>query len=132
MLGAQIPAHVLHKLNPAGGSVFNSDELKAILFPKHRDLVNSPTGYFLNFLNNPHLSTKIEIFWRRLFLSREDLAFAYSIATHSPWLYLYYPVRVKDLLGRYMHKTWRMWRGDPDMVAVVGHQDKLQRWLEQA
>ncbi len=131
MLGTQLPAHVLPSLNPLNHTLPNQHEFQAILFPTDRALTNASSRDFLNLLSTPQLSQKLTLLWHRFFLSREEMATTYSVAAHSPRLYLYYPVRVKDLLGRYMHKTWRMWRGDPTITTLTRNQAQLQQWLEQ-
>ena len=132
LLGAQIPADVLKSLNRDECITFQVDELHALLFPEHPELLHSPTEYFLDFLKTPHVSAKLRLFTERLFLSRQEMAVKYAVDPHSRRLYFYYLLRFRDLAARFTHKTWRMWFGDPAMRTVTGQQEKLQEWLEQS
>lgn len=132
LLGAQVPADVLKSLNRDECITFQADELHALLFPEHPELLHSPTEYFLDFLKTPQVSAKMRLFTDRLFLSRQEMAVKYAVDPHSRRLYFYYLLRFKDLAARFTHKTWRMWFGDPAMRTVTGQQEKLQHWLEQA
>lgn len=132
LLGAQIPADVLARLKRDERITFQADELHALLFPEHPELLHSPTEYFLDFLKTPQLSAKLRLFAGRLFLSRQEMAVKYAVDPRSRRLYFYYLLRLKDLVARFAHKTWRMWFGDPAMRTVTGQQEKLQHWLEHA
>jgi len=46
-------------------------------------------------------AAKMVRFWRRLFVSRQMLATIYSVPPDSWRIFLYYPVRIKDLLVRH-------------------------------
>lgn len=127
LLDAQIPAHVLERLNQAGQSQFATDELQALLFPEQRHLLNSPTGHFLNFLTTPRLAIKLRLAGQRLFLSRQEMAIKYAVEAYSPWIYPYYAIRLKDLVAGYTRKTWRMEVDDPAMLTISKQQARLQR-----
>lgn len=132
LLGAQIPDQVLASLNRDERIIFQPDELHALIFPKHPELLTSPTEYFLDFLKTPALPAKVRLFTARLLLPRKEMAVKYAVDPHSRLLYFYYLHRLKDLAARFTHRAWRMWFGDPAMRTVAGQQEKLQHWLEQA
>ncbi len=131
LLGAPIPASVLHSLNPTARVVADIPTLQAMLFPIDRTLTSDSSPNFLSLYTAPQLSARLRLIQQRLFLPRKLLAVIYNVAPQSPWLPFYYVVRIQDLLRRYCHKLWRMWRGDHTIITIAGQNDQLQYWLEQ-
>jgi hypothetical protein len=130
LLGVNIPTEVLARLNPNQHPPFSTDELYVLLFPEHRSLIESPTSHFWKFLKKSNLAAKAQMLVERIFISPEEMATKYAIAIDSPWRYFYYGVRLRDLLGRFGHRVWRMHRGDPTMTAIDKQHVRLQHWLE--
>jgi len=131
LLDTPIPEHVLRSLRPTRRALPDLPKLQAMLFFADRALVNASSPNFLNVMTTAQLSRKFRLIQQRLILPRQSLAVAYHISPRSPWLYLYYPVRLVDLLRRYLHKTLRMWRGDTEIVTIASQQEKIEQWLEQ-
>ncbi|CAN5630446.1 hypothetical protein BH10CHL1_BH10CHL1_11840 [soil metagenome] len=132
LLGAKLPQQVLEQADLVMPIKFALGDLQPLLFPAHPDLLNSPSGYFLNFLNNPSLLAKIRLFAQRLFLSPEEMSVKYGLAPQSAGRYLYYPARLSHLLSSFAHQAWQMWLGEPVLKDVASKQARLQRWLEHA
>jgi hypothetical protein len=54
----------------------------------------------------------------------------YPVAADSPWLWIYYLVRLRDLLIRYSHPTRRLLGGDAQ-THLLTDQQSLRRWLSE-
>lgn len=132
LLGVEIPKQVLANLYATEPTPFTRDELQQLLFPEQRSTVVSSDSYFWSFLQNPTLATGARTLRERLFLSPKEMATKYAIAVNSPWLYYYYGVRFKDLLGKFALKTWRVYFGDTKMMTTVKQQERLKHWLEES
>jgi hypothetical protein len=61
------------------------------------------------------LSSKIALIRDSLFPSREDMAIMYPAPINSWRIYLYYPVRIKDVFTRHGATLWRLVRGNSQM-----------------
>jgi hypothetical protein len=75
---------------------------------------------------------KLSLLARRILLPREMMAGMYPVPAHSRRIYLYYPVRLKDILVRHSTSVWRLARGDAKSLAAAGHTNKvtaLRDWL---
>lgn len=69
---------------------------------------------------------------QRLVPSRRIMAIKYPVSPDSPRIFLYYPVRVWDLLRRYGRTAWQLYRGDKQMQSRAERQDRinaLRNWL---
>jgi Uncharacterised nucleotidyltransferase len=75
---------------------------------------------------------KLTFFFERLFQSRESMASMYPAPADSWRIYLYYPVRFKDMLIRHSPMMWRLFRADQKITAQVertNQLDELHNWL---
>jgi hypothetical protein len=78
------------------------------------------------------LGNKIAIIRDSLFPSRENLAIMYPAPVNSWRIYLYYPVRIKDVLMRHGVALLRLARGDIKTRAAAGQINQvseLHDWL---
>lgn len=131
LLGAAIPNGVLHNLNTDELSLVDVEELQAILFPEQLPLLSETSARFLALWSSRSLYRRLQLIGASLFLPRPILARLYAVPAHSPKLYGYYVVRLRDLLLRYARKSWRTWCGAPAMAALLERQERLNRWLAQ-
>ena len=78
------------------------------------------------------LGNKIVIICNSLLPSRESMAIMYPAPANSWRIYLYYPVRIKDVLARHGAMLWRLARGDPKTRASAERTNQvtaLRDWL---
>ena len=67
---------------------------------------------------------------KNVFLSKEYIAYNYSVPQDSLRVYLYYTVALKDILLRYGGSAWRLLRRDEEMVARAKRENEIRAWLE--
>lgn len=80
------------------------------------------------------LSEKLALIIERLFISREMLATQYPVPADSWRIYLYYPVRLKDILAQRGAALWRLARGDSKTRTSVESSNRvseLYNWMMQ-
>lgn len=78
------------------------------------------------------LGNKIAIIRDSLLPSRESMAIMYPAPVNSWRIYLYYPVRIKDVLVRHGATLWRLARGDPKTRVATERTNQvtaLRDWL---
>lgn len=78
------------------------------------------------------LGRKLALIRDRLLPARETMALMYPAPADSWRIWLYYPVRLKDLLMRYGLTMWQLAQGDPrkqDLVIRSSHARELHEWL---
>jgi len=78
------------------------------------------------------VGAKMSVIAGRMFPSRKEMARMYPLAPDSPMVYLYYPVRFKDLLSRYGRGVWKMFTGDTatrDTMQRRVKGEELRQWL---
>jgi hypothetical protein len=104
LLGAAVPDAVLEQLVPGG--------LARPVFEAARQSVLTRTGYgqwqpFLDKIHTPSFGDTARLSWRRVFLSREEMAATYPASRNARYLYLYYVRRVGHLVWSYTTHTLR-------------------------
>ena len=72
---------------------------------------------------------RISVLWRSLFVPTKFLAATYGLSPRSPRVFLYYPVRLKDLLKRYGSVVLRLLRRDPTLTGIAREVAMIQHWL---
>lgn len=78
------------------------------------------------------IRAKALLFWRRACPSVKDMAELYALSPTSTWVYLYYPLRWKDLLFQYGRPAWRLFRRDETVIGLAERKDQqlaLKNWL---
>ena len=100
-------------------------ELKATAFPEDPHFSQS----FADLSFKPGLWNKTCFLWQRVFLPRELLARNYAVKTDSWKFYLYYFVRIKDLLARYQENLLKLIRGDGAVKSAATRKNRLYKWL---
>jgi hypothetical protein len=66
---------------------------------------------------------------KRVLVSRAELSLLYGVPEHSPWIVLYYAVRLRDLVRKYSTGAWALNISDPRLVAVAARHARLARWM---
>jgi hypothetical protein len=95
MLGAGVPDAVLQQLVPGG--------LDQRILQTARQSVLRRTGYerwvpLLDEFGARSLRDKVRMSWKRVFLSRDEMAMKYATARDSKHLHFYYALRLKDVI----------------------------------
>ena len=67
--------------------------------------------------------------WKRIFVPRAELAFLYGVPEHSPRLYHYYAVRLRDLIRKYAASAWALNVSDPGLAATAARHARLAKWI---
>lgn len=127
-IGAAVPVEVLTALEPADLSVGVIEQAERRLF----DAGTETAGMTLNtigFFKPGRLGDRVRVLWRRLFPSREEMAYMYPIPPGSWMLYGYYLVRVRDLIRRHGAVAWHLLRGDRELAETVRRRAELREWL---
>ena len=128
-LGVAVPDRVLDALGAGAlDATLLGDALEHILsgpeFP--RALVTAPN--VVN-LSGQELRAKVATVWRRVFVAPAELALLYGIPERSLRLPLWYAVRLRDLLRKYMRSVWAMEIADPRIAALAARQVRLAKWV---
>jgi hypothetical protein len=93
-------------------------------------MIRSPAVARLWYLKDP--GSKLALLRERLLLSREVMALMYPAPANSWRIYLYYPVRIRDVLRRHGATFWRLIHGNSQTYAAVEHANQvaaLRDWL---
>jgi hypothetical protein len=107
MLRAEVPGDLLERLVPGG---IDQRVLEAA-----RESVLTQTDYrqrvplFL-LLGARSLEDKAKLSWKRVFLSRDEMAAKYPATRGSKHFYLYYALRLRDVIRTYTFHTFRRGR----------------------
>jgi hypothetical protein len=128
LLGAQVPADVLTALSPARPPQTILDAAVTKLFSPTRSQAESRLT-FSALWGEESEGFQTGHLLEHIFVPRMTLSKYYNVAPDSPWLPLYYLVRMVDLLQRYGRIGWKMWRRDPETKAHVQRTRLLDRWL---
>jgi hypothetical protein len=131
LLAAAVPEGLLQALRP--------DALDPHLVAWAREQTVTGPGPDLPQLHNlarvgqaAGLRDQVATFLRIVFPSPGALAAIYGLPPASRRVFLYYPVRLWDLVHKYGHVTWRLLRGEGEAVAAAGQEGRanaLWEWL---
>ena len=129
LVGAAVPGNVLDDLRPVG---FDDALVAAARTHTFEDRSQTPvmTGPLVRLWRSSGLIGKLREFVGTLFLSKAEMASKYSVALDSPRIYLYYAVRLKDILTRYSRTGLGLWRGDPVLAPIARRKADLVHWLD--
>ena len=81
---------------------------------------------------NEHPAARTRVFFRRVFISRLEIAGIYHVPHDAPRIYLCYPLRLRDLIGRYWRVGLAAIRGDRIRVAAANPAARLAHWMVSA
>lgn len=134
LVGAAVPAGVLKALEPddldPGILTWARDQLLT-----HRGSTLPLNSELVRIWEADGLRGKVANFLKFTFPSREVMATKYPASPSSKRIYLYYPVRLVDVLLRYGRTAWRLLRRDEATIALSERQDggnALVDWLGSA
>ncbi len=128
LVGAAVPEKVLRELRPAALDESLVTTARMQIFTEKR-LTSTISRNMTELWGSQGLKGKLRAFWHSLFLPKAILAKQYAVHPDSPKLYLYYPVRLKDMLARYWRVTLKLYRGDPALTPMAQRKTALQKWL---
>lgn len=124
LLGADVPEELLARHKPDSFSQQFIAEAEKIIFGEHgMKIFHQP--HLTKLLNSMSALDRARLFLQRTFLSRKELADRYSISPNSPYIFLHYPLRLKDLLARHGRTVLQLWRRDEAAVRQL----RLMDWL---
>ena len=129
LLATPLPPVLLQTLRPATFTTHIRAEALALLLGKE---VNTAivSGEFAQKWANLRWYAKVGQAVRTILLSRRKMAAYYPVAANSPKIFLYYPVRVRDLLQQNLPRLRLLWR--KDTASTIERKSKLMAWLENA
>ena len=100
------------------------------LFQERKDTILSPT--MTDLVEKKGMFKKTVFLTSRLFPSKKEIARMYPVSPLSPKIYMYYPVRVKDLLYRYGKGFWKVIQGNKSALHTLSQKQKkakLKMWM---
>ena len=128
LLGAAVPAETLAALRPAD---FSEEVYRAAanqIFTKK--YTADPSRELSRLWMQKNWWARFKVLLGRIFISKKTMAKAYALPPDSPLIYLYYPIRMKDMILRNGGEFIRLWRGDKDALQHAKRTYVLQAWLE--
>jgi hypothetical protein len=127
MLGAAVPEAVLHAL-PFDGA---DDALRIARFMilEGHGICRQMPAPIVTLSRATSLSGRFAVLVRSLFPTTDRLAAHYGLSARSPRLFLYYPVRLKDLLKRHRAVVLRVLRHDPALTPIARKVATIEDWL---
>jgi hypothetical protein len=128
LVGAAVPDEVLRRLKPAAFEEALVATAKHQIFTE-RKATRTMRRNLAQLMRRNNLWASLQDFARSIFIPKISLAKQYAISPHSPRIYLYYPVRFKDVLIRNGRTAWRILRKDPELAPVAEQTDDLLAWL---
>jgi Uncharacterised nucleotidyltransferase len=132
-LGTPVPPALLNQWPPAPVPDAVSDAVLAQALDQlfaDQNTAELVSNEFAQLWSTPSLRQKVGLIWGRLFAPTLIIQ-EYPVKPDSCKLYFYYLVRCKDLLVRYGHTLWRLWRRDPLLTATTARKQQLSAWLAQ-
>jgi len=131
LVNAAVPEQVLHSLRP---EAFDRKVLlwaTAQIFADERQ--PSPVSPNLAQLRGPkRLRAKGALLLTSAVPSPQVMARLYAVSANSNRIYLYYPVRWRDLLHRHGRAAWRLLRRDETTIVLAEQENQktaLREWL---
>lgn len=128
LVGAEVPAGVLERLQPADmAEAFPGMVRRQILSGK--EIAATVPDSLARLLETGSLLGKCRIFLQRVFVSKDLLASSYSVPADSVMIYGCYPRRVFDLLRRHGNTLNKYREGDHHMCGIVNRKNRIIDWL---
>src|SRR2546425_242534 len=133
LVGAAVPAEALAGLEPSGL------EPRLIALARAEILGQTTTvpvsARFAQMWGSSRILEKASLLVKTVFPMKKSLGRMYPACRGPRWLYLYYPVRWRDLLRQYGPSAWQMARRDENVTALVRREHEraiLMNWLKSA
>ncbi len=136
-LGASVPEDLLKAIQPPDFDerfmVLAKDQIFSYRHQLSHDLSVYPS--IAQLWGPKGLLDKATLFLRRAFPSSEEMARTYPAPSDSMRIYLYYPVRIRDLFLRHGRRVWQLFRRDERLrtsAERVNDGTPLRDWLMSA
>jgi hypothetical protein len=129
-LHSPVPVSILNDLKPEGAQTV-LDLANEIL------LGEKPVGWVLTpdlarLAGNKHITSKFNLFWKRVFIPKGNLSRLYGVSPRSVLIYWFYVRRLVDIIGAYSKPALHVMRTDRDSSDALKRQDtinELHAWL---
>jgi len=136
LFAAPLPEEALRSLQPPDYSDETGLQALHLVAPPLEAVSTFPTSV-AELVQKPGLAGLLEVTRRYFFLPREVLATCYPPVRPDSWqIYLYYPVRWKDLLIKRWQMVWKLARRDPATLSAATtrsarneQEDALMEWV---
>ncbi len=129
LLGAEVPEAILDQLRPSDFTIPIEDTALRLLFT-NKAFAGSISGEAAKVFHRKQLPSKLRGMLGRVFLPKETMAYIYGLHQDSIRLYLYYAVRLKDLIVRYFRIIGALYRGKQETVTLIERKGILANWLD--
>lgn len=127
LLGAACPAEVFDMLVPHNATRVPLEAFMEFYFTEDTRKLQGVSVSYAKILSNSDRLYWFRLLLGRIFLSREVIGLIYDKRAESPQIYVYYVVRIKDLIKRYFKRIYNF---DPDLVVQAKLQQQLLQWVE--
>jgi hypothetical protein len=129
-LGAAVPDTVIRALLPADFDAGTEGAVVNSVFGSGEVPWNErPSTSFAQMWAGARLRDRLALLRRKLAVDKPTLARQFGVSPSSPWIYLYYPVRLSGLIRRYTPVVGRLVRGDTQEADRLRSADAVKRWL---
>jgi len=128
LLDMAIPADWLASLQPAGFEERYLTHVRQQIFAPRSDRNMISSNHVAHLWALKGYGRKLALIRDRLLLSRESMAGMYPAPANSWRIYLYYPMRWKDVLAHHSAMLWRLARGDLKTRAAVRN-SAMDDWM---
>jgi len=126
LLGADVPISALHALAPADmDSRLVVWATERVLTPGQSDLRALGELWVV-----PAGASKLALYVKAILPPRRWLAQRYGVPVDSWCVYLYYIVRLRDLIWPRLIRAWQRWRRDPVALAQAAHDAETRALVE--
>jgi hypothetical protein len=131
-LGAAVPAEVLAAM---GDERLNAQRLDDAL-----EQLATSAGFSAELRSAPKLMAlagaasageKIVAVLKRIFVPRTELGLIYDVPERSARIYLYYIVRMWDLVSRYAARAWELNVSGTQLAATAARHARLEKWIRE-
>ncbi len=130
LVGAAVPDEVLRQLEPPAFEEAIVATAKNQIFAD-RAATRAVPRNLAQLMGRNNLWASLRDFARSVFIPKVVLAKKYPVSPNSPKIYLYYPVRFKDVLVRHGRTAWRILWKDPEIAPLTKRTRDLLEWLSQ-
>lgn len=134
LLDTAVPADCLASLKPASFDerYFTLAREQLLVRPNGMEDALLASPFVAQLWGTKGFGSKVVVLHDRLLLSRKRMSRLYPVPMNSLLIYIYYLVRVRDLLARYGADMWRLATGDANIrsrAIDTGQAAMLRDWL---
>jgi hypothetical protein len=130
MLGVDVPPAVLDPIKPDNEDAMMEQIRDQVLRPGY--VPSRISADLARVWGESNGLNRLQAGWRAVFPSREWVARRYGLDPSSPRIWLYYPVRLRDVLNRYFPGVRALLRGDKATQQVTSEHARsnaIHDWL---